>query len=156
MQTPRPLLLSPAQIRDELLSQHACLRGRLEALHAVAQRWAQGLASQADVRNELAGLLDALRIHNIVEERTLRQLVSTADAWGPVRVEVMDASHVGEHRDVFDAIRAVGLAPDARDALRELERLATNLAGRMSEEEAAFLNETVLRDDLVAIDVQDG
>jgi hypothetical protein len=154
MQTSTPTFLTTAQIREELLSQHACLRGRLEVLHGVAERWANGLASQADVRNELAALLDALRIHNIVEERTLRELVSSVDAWGPVRVEVMDASHVGEHRDLFDAMHALGLSHDSSETLREVERLADSIDGRMAEEEEAFLNETVLRDDLVAFDVQ--
>ena len=64
--------MTPSQIRDELLSQHQGLRGRLEVTRAVVERWAKGEVPQAHVRSELAGLSDALRTHNLTEERTLR------------------------------------------------------------------------------------
>ena len=46
--------MTSAEIRDELLSQHAALRGRLEAARLAVIRWASGEAPQARVREELA------------------------------------------------------------------------------------------------------
>ncbi len=148
--------MTPSQIRDELLSQHQGLRGRLEVTRAVVERWAKGEVPQAHVRTELAGLSDALRNHNLVEERTLRELIRSVDAWGPVRVEIMDEAHIGEHRDLFDALHAMSLADSPHEAAQELERFRTRLLQHMDKEEAGFLNASVLRDDVVAIDAQDG
>jgi hypothetical protein len=148
--------MTPSQIRDELLSQHESLRARLEATRAVVDRWAKGEVPQAHVRTELAGLSDALRSHNLVEERTLRELIRNVDAWGPVRVEIMDESHVDEHRDLFDALHVISLAHDGREALQELERFRARLLAHMDREEAGFLNASVLRDDQVVIDAQGG
>ena len=148
--------MTPSQIRDELLSQHEGLRGRLEVTRAVVGRWAKGEVPQAHVRSELAGLSDALRTHNLIEERTLRELIRGVDAWGPVRVEIMDDAHIGEHRDLFDALHAMSLAEDPREAVQELEKFREHLLQHMEKEEAGFLNASVLRDDVVAIDAQDG
>jgi hypothetical protein len=147
---------TPSQIREELLSQHEGLRQRLESTRAVVDRWANGEVQQAQVRAELAGLSDALRTHNLVEERTLRELIRNVDAWGPVRVEIMDESHIDEHRDLFDALHVISLAQDGREALAELERFRGRLLGHMEREEAGFLNASVLRDDQVVIDAQGG
>ena len=148
--------MTPSQIRDELLAQHEGLRRRLDAASGAVAAWASGGAPQATVRSELAGLSDALRMHNLVEERTLRELIRNVDAWGPVRVEIMDESHVEEHRDLFDALHAISLAQDGSEALRELEGFRTRLLGHMEREEAGFLNASVLRDDQVVIDAQGG
>jgi hypothetical protein len=148
--------MTPSQIRDELLSQHEGLRRRLEAASGVVAAWAKGGAAQAAVRSELAGLSDALRTHNLVEERTLRELIRNVDAWGPVRVEIMDESHVEEHRDLFDALHVISLAQDGGEALRELEGFRARLLAHMDREEAGFLNASVLRDDQVVIDAQGG
>jgi hypothetical protein len=66
--------MTSAEIRDELLSQHAALRGRLEAARLAVNRWASGEAPQARVREELAALAIELRSHNLREEEALREL----------------------------------------------------------------------------------
>lgn len=148
--------MTPSQIREELLSQHEGLRGHLEVTRTVLERWANGEVPQAHVRTELTRLSDALRTHNLTEERTLRELIRTIDAWGPVRVEIMDEAHIDEHRDLFDAFHAMALAEDPREAVQELARLRARLLQHMDKEEAGFLNASVLRDDAVAIDAADG
>jgi hypothetical protein len=148
--------MTSAEIRDELLSQHAALRGRLEAARLAVNRWASGEAPQARVREELAGLASALRSHNLREEGALRELIRAVDAWGPARLEIMEEAHVREHHHLFEALLAVGEARDPRDGVGELERLRTRLLEHMAREEEAFLNASVLRDDDLAIDAQGG
>jgi len=145
-----------SEIRDELLSQHVSLRGRLAVAHLAVNRWVAGEVPRKQVRDELAGLADELRSHNLREERALRELIRTVDAWGPARVAILDEAHIGEHRDLFEALLAIGEVQDARDGAREFDRLRVRLLDHMAREESAFLNTTVLRDDDVAIDAMDG
>jgi len=148
--------MTPSEIRDELLAQHASLRGRLEAIHLAVTRWEAGEVPDAHVRLELAGLVEALRSHNALEEQTLADLVRTADAWGPARVEIMNEAHAREHHDLWSAALAIGTAKHPRDGAKELERFRAHLLEHMAREEETFLNASVLRDDDVAIDPEDG
>lgn len=151
-----PATPSRSGIREELLSQHAALRGRLEAARVAVNRWASGETPQARVREELAALAGALRSHNLREEGALRELLRAVDAWGPARLEIMEEAHLREHHHLFEALLAVGEALDARDGVDELERFRTRLLEHMAREEEAFLNASVLRDDDLAIDAQGG
>jgi hypothetical protein len=148
--------MNPSEIRNELLSQHASLRGRLQVTCLAMSRWAQGEVPRTHVREELTGLADALRSHNRLEERVLRDLLSEVDAWGPARVEIMLEAHVREHEDVFDALLTVSEAQDAHSALRQIDSLHQHLLDHMAREEETFLNASVLRDDDVVIDAMDG
>ncbi len=147
--------MTPSEIRDELLLQHQSLRGRLEATRLAVKRWAGGEVPRLHVRDELAGLADALRGHNRLEESALHDLLRTVDAWGPARLEIMVEAHVREHQDVFDALLAVGEAQDPRDAVKQIERLRQRILEHMDREEETFLNASVLRDDGAAIDAQE-
>jgi hemerythrin HHE cation binding domain-containing protein len=146
----------PSELRDELLLQHASLRGRLQTARLAVERWANGEVSPTNIRVELAGLVNALRSHNLLEERTLRELVRTIDAWGPARVEIMDEAHAREHHDLCDAVIAVGAATDPREGTTAFARFSERLLQHMAREEETFLNASVLRDDEVAVDAEDG
>jgi hypothetical protein len=148
--------MKPSEMRDELLSEHAGLRERLETARRAVGDWAKGGAPRTRVRDALAALADALRSHNRHEERSLRDLVRAVDAWGPVRVEIMEEAHIREHRELFDALIALGHASEPHDGARELEAFRDRFLAHMAREEAGFLNSSVLRDDDVSIDVQDG
>jgi len=148
--------MRPSEIRDQLLLQHASVRGRLGVARLAVNRWALGEVPRGHVRGELAGLADALRSHNRLEEGALRELLRTVDAWGPARLEIMVEAHIREHQDVFEALLAVGEAEDPLDGVKEIERLHVRLLEHMAREEETFLNESVLRDDDVAIDSEDG
>jgi len=145
-----------SELRDELLQQHASLRGRLDAARLAVTRWARHEVPRTHVRDELAGFAHALRGHNRLEEGALRELLAAVDAWGPARLEIMVEAHVREHNDVFEALLAVSEAADPRTAVEEIERLRQHLLEHMAREEETFLNESVLRDDDVAIDALEG
>ena len=148
--------MTPSELRDELLSQHTSLRNRVEAARLTVDRWARGETPRDRVRDELAGLGDALRGHNMREEAALRELIGSVDAWGPTRVEIMEEGHVREHSALFEALLAVSEACEPTEATRAIERLRTRLFEHMAREEETFLNASVLRDDDVAIDAYGG
>jgi hypothetical protein len=148
--------MKPSEIHDELLSQHENLRAHVDASRLAAERWVRGEVNRSHVRDELARLADALRSHNLREERALRELMRSIDAWGPVREHIMDDEHVSEHREMLDTLIQVGQAQDPGEGSRELEKFSTKLLAHMTWEEKSFLNATVLRDDLVSIDAQGG
>lgn len=148
--------MTPSEIREELLAQHASIRGQIEAARLIVERWARGEAPRALVHNALAALADTLRRHNLREESVLRELVRSVDAWGEARVEIMEEGHVREHNVLFDAVLTIADVQDPHDAVREMERLRTHLLEHMAREEETFLNVSVLRDDCVAIDAYVG
>jgi hypothetical protein len=139
--------MKPSEIRDELLSQHRGLRAHLDSAREVAERWARGEATRSDVRDELAGLADALRRHNLREERALGDLIRTMDPAGPARAAIMDDEHVGEHREMSDTLVRLTRAADPGEGGRELQNFCTRLLDHMTWEEKAFLNAMVLQDD---------
>jgi hypothetical protein len=148
--------MRPSEIRDELLAQHASLRGRLETARLAVARWASGEVSPSNLRLELAGLVRALESHNRLEEQMLRETVRTIDAWGPARVEIMTEAHAFEHRDLCDAVITVSLAGHRRNGVKEFDKCRRRLLEHMAREEETFLNASVLRDDDVSIDAEEG
>jgi uncharacterized protein YicC (UPF0701 family) len=133
--------MKPSDIREELLQQHAGLRGHLDAARLEAERWARGERSREDVHAELAELAEALRVHHVREERALGALIRS------VQEELMDDEHVREHGEMLDALGRVGRAADAREGSRELQSFCSNVLAHMSWEERAFFNERLLPDD---------
>jgi hypothetical protein len=140
-------IMKPSQIRDELIAQHAGLRAQVDTARLAAEKWARGEMSQSHVRDVLAVFADALREHNLREERALRELIHSIGEGGPVREGIMDDEHIDEHRDMFDTLIQVSQAQDPREGGRGLEKFCARMLDHMTWEEKAFLNATVLRDE---------
>jgi hypothetical protein len=138
--------MRPSEIREELLGQHAGLRGHLGAARLAAERWTRGELSRSDVDAELAELADALRAHNRREERVLSELIRSIDAESPEGDGFMDHEHLSEHREMLDSLARVSRAQDPGEGGRELERFCERMLAHMTWEEKAFLNATVIPD----------
>lgn len=136
--------MKPSDVREELLEQHAGLRGHLDAARLAAERWSCGEASRDDVHAKLAELAEALRVHHLREERALSELIRSVN---DDEDRFMDDEHVREHREMLDALTRVGRANDPREGSRELESFCANVLAHMTWEERAFFNERVLPDD---------
>lgn len=139
--------MKPSRIRDELIAQHTGLRAHVGTARLAAEKWARGEVSQSHVRDVLAELADALREHNLREERALRELVRSMDDGGAARAGIMDDEHIDEHRDMLDTLIQVSQAQDPGEGGRGLEKFCARMLDHMTWEEKAFLNATVLRDD---------
>jgi len=139
--------MTPGETRDVLLADHTGLRAHADAARQMVELWTRGEAKWLQVRDELARLADALRSHNLREERALRDLICSPDASGAARAHVMDEAHVSEHRDTFDALIRVSQGRDPGREGPHLEALLSRLLGHMAWEERSFLNATVLPND---------
>ena len=145
------------QVRSQLLAEHeqllrviaGCEEMAEEVVSGRGERWRQLLARVID-------LVDRFEEHNRDEESRLAPLLREIDSFGDVRVEQMVRDHEEEHLALRLALRAVVdvEVPDraARDALDVLQRLRQHMAA----EESQFLNERIIKDDLVAIDMFTG
>jgi hypothetical protein len=136
--------MNAAQIRTDLLAQHQHLRALIEEARSAIERDPMGQPeNHRGPAACLSRLATALRDHNLCEERLLKSVLVTVDAWGPVRAEVMDERHVAEHEELHAALAMPTFKPEP------VRILLTRLVEHMVREEQAFLGEDVLRDDVV-------
>jgi hypothetical protein len=91
-------------------------------------------------------LAQALQAHNLCEERLLKGILATVDAWGPARAAIMDERHAAEHHELHTAL--VHAPFDAHRVPELLDRLLEHI----EHEERSYLGEDVLRDDTIVID----
>ena len=98
----------------------------------------------------MSRLASALRAHNLCEERLLKGVLVTADAWGPARAEIMDERHAAEHGELHAALVVTTFNPE------RVGQLLDRLLEHMAYEEQTFLSEDVLRDDTIVIDAFGG
>lgn len=143
--------MTHSQIRTELLEQHAELRKMVDAARVCADRASDGAKVTDDLVTAIRLLADALQRHNRREEQLLRKLIATVDAWGQARADLMTDEHVREHDALHGALLGMTRTP-SEFAGAGMQLLLDQLLGHMAREERAFLNERVLRDDVVAID----
>ncbi len=132
--------MTPGEIRDQLIAQHDGLRARIDAARLASEKWACGEVPPSHVRKALSELADALRAHNLHEERALQELIRSMDPWGPALEELMDDGHVREHRNMLDALAQVSDARDPREGGRQLEKFCERVLDHMTWEERALLN----------------
>jgi iron-sulfur cluster repair protein YtfE (RIC family) len=145
--------MRPSDVRRRVLSDHEELRGRLDLLERLAEAVRQG-GETARLRAEAESLLDRLAIHMSWEDLYLVPVLREADAWGEVRT----ARFADEHREQRELLEYV--LRSLHDQSRPGPVVASNvldfvalLRADMVDEESAFLDEHVLRDDPIAIDL---
>jgi hypothetical protein len=91
-----------------------------------------------DLREHLVRLTDAIRMHNLREEALLRDLIPSADAWGPTRAEIMIEEHIQEHDRLCAALLGIPCTPP-EFAAAGIAALVGLIGEHMDREEAAFL-----------------
>jgi len=122
----------------------------IDVARACADRASAG-AEIEDLVTAVRLLADLVRRHNQREEQLLRDLIPTVDAWGEARAELMTDEHVREHGAIHGALLGMTRTP-SEFAGAGMRLLFDQMLDHMAREERAFLNERVLRDDVVAID----
>jgi CBS domain-containing protein len=142
--------MTPSEIRSELLSQHSKIRTMLEATCLATQ-----VDRAGDPRAHLLRLADALRAHNLREEVLLKDLVLGADAWGAARVAIMIEEHIQEHTRLCQALDQAPYTP-VEPIVSGILAAIEEIRAHMDREEAAFLNESVLCDDIIVVNQADG
>ena len=147
--------MKPSEIRRELLQQHAEIRIMMEVTLTIAKGTRVGVPDRGDLPDCVVRLADALRAHNQREEALLRDLILSVDAWGPARAAIMTEEHEKEHERLNAALLGVPRTP-IEFAAAGVIALVALIRQHMDREEAAFLGEDVLRDDVVVTNQSDG
>jgi hypothetical protein len=147
--------MKPSEIREELLRQHAEIRIMTEVTLTSAKGVLDGIPGRGNLHHGIMQLADAVHSHNLREEELLGEVIPSVDAWGTARAEIMTEQHVEEHARLNSVLRGISSAPLHAMATEVLE-LVRIIREHMDREEASFLGEDVLRDDIVVTDPSDG
>lgn len=150
--------MQPSQVRARVLQDHESLRQRMEEIERLAEAVLGGERAPAGkLRQAATELLVVLTDHMGWEDRYLVPALRDADAWGPERVARFEADHEHQREELRRLLAGLEepRQPAANLASSILQWLNT-LHEDMREEEAAFLDKKVLRDDVIGIDVETG
>ena len=147
--------MKPSEIRGELLHQHAQIRIMMEVTLTIAKGAGLGAPGRGDLHGCIVRLAEALRAHNQREEALLRDVIPSVDAWGPARAAIMTEEHKREHDRLDVALLGIPCAP-VELAAAGIVALVGLIRQHMDREEAAFLGEDVLRDDVVVTNQSGG
>jgi hypothetical protein len=141
----------PSQMRAELVKQHAEIRAGVKAVRAMMRRMPSEAVKVEKLRTALAELAGRVEAHNRQEHDLLHEFLSTVDAWGAVRNEIMDETHDKEHAEIQDALGKAAGALDG-EILSRVAGAFDLLEEHMRLEEKTFLGADVLRDDDAPVD----
>jgi len=147
--------MKPSEIREDLLREHAQIRVMMEVTLTLAEVSHVDAPYGDSLQEHLVRLTDAMRAHNLHEEALLRDLIPAVDAWGTARAAIMFEAHTQEHERLYAALVGIPCTP-AEFATAGVAALVDLICEHMDREEAAFLGEDVLRDDLVVANQSDG
>jgi hypothetical protein len=148
------------QIRNTLQAQHVLLRKLVAELRSAASMAVADVPREDGLLRKLMEdaverLRGALEVHLFDEERLLGPVLLRADAWGPQRLELMEAEHSHQRATLTllrpEHIRSLELRPLARRAWE----LSAAILVDMEMEERDVLDPNVLRDDVICLDQSD-
>ena len=146
------------EVRTYVLSDHAKLRERLDVLERISRSAAAGgRLAGAVLRAEGESLLVQLSRHMSWEDEHLVPVLRDSDSWGEIRCTQLATEHREQRELLRYALRK--LRDEGRPAIlvaRNLLDLVDLLRADMTEEESVFLDERVVRDDVVGVDVFSG
>ena len=140
--------MSVLEAREILLEQHGALRGKIGEARRASELWRQGTQSREELQRLLSQLSEKLFEHHACEERLLRDLVPTVDAWGKERAERMVETHTEEHRSFLASLDDCAACASADEGATLVAVLLDSLLDHMRDEEVYLLACDVLTDDL--------
>lgn len=151
--------MRPSEVRGHVLQDHEGLRRDLDRLEERAKqtRREDPVSHLPSLLGDAETLLEKLQVHMRWEEVHLLPVLRDADAWGEERALRLERDH-REQRALLDFI-----LERLHDTERPNELLYSDVFGLiaflredMEEEERDLLDERVLRDDVIAIEMEAG
>ncbi len=148
--------MNPSEVREMILADHQEIRQLLERVEELAGPEA-GAERMAELRERGRALHDKFVRHLDLEDRYLVPAVRDADGWGEERARQITEEHRQQREllaDILDQLRDATVVPAMlRRSLRDfIEAMRTD----MVHEEKAVLRDDILRDDVVAVNVEAG
>ncbi len=147
------------ELRQRILEEHAAIREQIRALEGVAREVAETGARELApaLRRQGQRLLRRLEAHLAFEDENLGPALLTADPWGPERRSRLAQDHAEQRRLLREALVSLrSRRSHPAVVARRILHLTDHLKADMRDEEAALLDPSVLRDDVVGTDVITG
>ena len=150
--------MRPSEVREMILADHDKIRVLLDRVEALAAEVGGGNASAAgSLRQSGAALHTELSRHLDLEDEHLGPALRDADGWGEERERQLREEH-REQRAllayILEQIRDTDRLPVLLS--QTLRTFVASIREDMEHEEAAVLRDDILRDDVVAVNVEAG
>jgi iron-sulfur cluster repair protein YtfE (RIC family) len=147
----------PSAVRERILGEHVRLREQLGKLQVLAAWLRDDPAPLLAVQRVSRRLLAELDAHIQLEDTVLAPALRDVDAWGPIRERELLTHHVEQrnllHQLLADYDTCSGDCPRVAElTLSWISDVVTD----MDHEERSIISQNLLRDDLVAVDVECG
>ncbi|MGA9525390.1 MAG: hemerythrin domain-containing protein [Myxococcaceae bacterium] len=136
-------------VRLHLLAQHDTIRKYLDEVRVLSK--GDGRAQSQALREALERLRAIVVDHCLTEEALLGPLLATVDAWGAVRVRLMDREHGVEHERLLRDLEGFILSSSPAERIAAVRAMSDELREHMDEEEKHLLSPRVLTYDVVRI-----
>ena len=148
--------LMPSEVRRKVLTQHREIETMLAELETGARRLGLGQDVAEQVKRAAFALRGILELHLVFEEAHMVPAITEADGFGPERARHIHEEHA-EQRAHLDALVHDILDAQSTEAIQKgVHELAEMLRKDIQEEEADYVNEQLLRDDLIPTDTFGG
>jgi len=148
--------LMPSEVRRKVLSQHREIEQMLSELEAGVAHLADGKVDAGQVKRAAYALRGILELHMSFEEAHMVPAIKEADGFGPERVRHLHAEHAEQRQELDRLVDQIREASSTDDLAASVERLADMLRSDIEEEEREYVNEKLLRDNLIPSDTFGG
>jgi hemerythrin-like domain-containing protein len=148
--------LMPSEVRRKVLSQHREIEQMLSELETGVTHLAEGEVDAEQVKRAAYALRGILELHMNFEETHMAPAINEADGFGPERVRHLHAEHAEQRRELDRLVDQIREANSDVDLATSVARLAEMLRNDIEEEEREYVNERLLRDNIMPSDTFGG
>lgn len=148
--------MNPSQVRARILDGHRVLRDQLTKLEAEVDALARNEVHVESVTATARWLLAELTAHTQLEDDVLAPALRELDAWGPVRANMLLEHHEQQRGDLGRLLSIYNQPQDPQLIAEITLALIADIRADMHHEETGLLTATLLRDDLISVDMEVG
>lgn len=148
--------LMPSEVRHKVLRQHREIEQMLAELEQGASQLEAGGGQAERVKRAAYALRGVLELHMRFEEAHVVPAITEADGFGPERARRLHQEHEVQRKQLDRLVDAVLDARSPAEIQKGIAKLAGMLRKDIEEEEKDYINEKLLRDDLMPTDTFGG
>ena len=148
--------LMPSEVRRKVLSQHREIEQMFAELEAGVSRLGDGKVDPDQVKRAAYALRGILELHMNFEEAYMVPAINEADGFGPERVRHLHAEHSEQRQELDRLVDQIREASPHDDLTVSVVKLAEMLRNDIEEEEREYVNEGLLRDNIIPTDTFGG
>lgn len=148
--------LMPSEVRRKVLSQHREIEQILVELEEGVSRLGDGTVEAEQVKRAAYALRGILELHMNFEEAHMVPAITDADGFGPERAKHLHTEHDAQRRELDRLVDEIREAKAVAELAERVVRLAAMLRTDIEHEERDYVNEKLLRDDLIPTDTFGG